>query len=148
MILEGLNVLYFPFRVVSPSLSMAAGIDANDYDCRSLFSGNEERRFFFWCCRNRRDHSGPFVKRVPTPFWSALHYMGSAPTFFLLAASICAPAALPKTGLTQTPGDAPIAIRSTACRLAPSSPAPLYPPAFHRHRSPAPLFRLRPSRMM
>src|SRR5271156_6708888 len=26
----------------------------NDYDCRSLFSGNGERRFFFWRCRNRR----------------------------------------------------------------------------------------------
>src|SRR5271165_3504374 len=68
--------------------------------------------------------------------------MGSAPTLFLLAASICAPAALPKAGLTQTPGGAPIGIRSTACRLARSSPAPLYRPAFHRHPPPAPLFRL------
>src|SRR5271166_5131085 len=33
---------------------MAAGIDANDYDCRSLFSGTGERRFFFWRCRNPR----------------------------------------------------------------------------------------------
>ena len=64
-------------------------------------------------------HSGPFVKRVPTPFWSALHYMVSAPTFFLLAASICAPAALPKTGLTQTPGDAPIGTRSKGRRRGP-----------------------------
>jgi hypothetical protein len=30
------------------------GIDANDYDCRSLFSGNGERRFFFWRCPNHR----------------------------------------------------------------------------------------------
>src|SRR4029077_5786426 len=46
--------------------------------------------------------------------------------------------------LTQTPGGAPIGIRSTACRLGPSSPAPLYPQAFHRHPPPTPLFRLPP----
>jgi hypothetical protein len=125
---------------------MAAGIDANDYDCRSRFSGNGEIEAFLFLAlpKSPSHHSGSFVKRVPTPFWSALHYMVSAPTFFLLAASICAPAALPKTGLTQTPGDAPIGIRSTACRLGPSSPVPLYSQAFHRHPRPAPLFRLPP----
>ena len=48
-------------------------------------------------------------------------------------------------GLTQTPGGAPIGIRSTACRLGPSSPVPLYPQAFHRYPPPTPLFRLPPS---